>query len=87
MDNAMMAGPGAQVAGRPGRARVALALAGVALLVAVLFLFQRPASAQVGFPSVNALACAILNALAAAIAFLRPFLSAIAAAFGCVISG
>jgi hypothetical protein len=61
-----------------------VAVAAAALLIAVLFVFQRPASAQV---SITAIICPILNALAAAIAFLRPFLSAIAAAFGCVISG
>jgi len=86
MENAMTAGPGGQAEGR-SLVRIAAALAGVALVIAALIAFEHPAGAQISFPGVNSLICSILNALAAAIAFIRPFLSAIAAAFGCVISG
>jgi hypothetical protein len=83
MDNGVMAGPGGQAA-RPVAGRVAVVLVGVALLIAALIVFQRPASAQIGFPDIRALICQILNALAAAFGgFLRPIISAIAAAFGC----
>ena len=84
MDNGVMAGPGGQAAARPVGVRVALVLTGVALVIAALIVFQRPASAQIGFPDIRALICSILNSLAAAFGgFLRPIISAIAAAFGC----
>jgi hypothetical protein len=84
MDNGVMAGPGGQVAARPLGVRVALVLAGVALVMAALIVFQRPASAQIGIPDIRALLCSILNSLAAAFGgFLRPIISTIAAALGC----
>ena len=84
MDNSVMAGHGGQAAVRPLGVRVALVLAGVALVTTALIVFQRPASAQIGFPDIRALICQILNSLAAAFGgFLRPIISAIAAAFGC----
>lgn len=87
MENAMVAGPGGQAEGR-SLGRIAVALVGVALVVAALLAFQRPAGAQIDVGAlIRSIVCPILNALAAAIPFLRPILSAISAAFGCVISG
>ena len=86
MENAMTVGPGGQAEGR-SLVRIALALAGVALVIAALIAFEHPAGAQISFPPVTSIICSILNALAAAIPFLRSILSSIAAAFGCVISG
>ena len=84
MDNGVMAGPGGQAVARPTGARVGLVLAGVALVITALIVFQRPASAQIGFGNIQAIVCSVLNSLAAAFGgFLRPIISAIASAFGC----
>jgi len=84
MENGIAAGPGGQAVARPMGVRLALVLAGVALVITALIVFQRPASAQIGIPDIRAIICAILNSLAAAFGgFLRPVISAIAAAFGC----
>lgn len=87
MENAMMAGPDGQAEGH-SFVRIAVALTGVALVIAALLAFAHPAAAQIGFPNIQALICSILSALAAAFGgFLRPIISAVAAAFGCGISG
>lgn len=93
MDNGILVAPRGPLARRNG-ARAALVVVGMALVVAAVIALQRPASAQIGFGgNITSLVCGILNSLIAAFSgffggFLRPILSAIAAAFGCgTISG